>query len=207
MRSVIRTQPDRADRRDAICERLSAAVERLVASGIPYADVSVERLCREAEISRGTFYVYFEDKGDLLAQMAAANLRSFADSKAFWWHLPPGSGKHDLRVMFRKTADLYREHSGVMRALSQTAAYDQAMAEQLRAIVDWAIKETCEHVEDGLRRGTVRADVDPGPTAEWLCWMFERGLYEIAGLEDDDRLEPMVEAVTDLLWNILYRDA
>jgi hypothetical protein len=35
--------------------------------------------------------------------------------------------------------------------------------------------------------------------------MFERGLYDIVGHVDEQALEPMLDAVTRLIWNALYR--
>jgi AcrR family transcriptional regulator len=203
---VIRTQPGRDQRRDDIRQDLSAAVEGLLNAGAAYSEVSVERLCEEAGISRATFYQYFEGKGDLLSQLAEAILRDLGDTTEFWWHLPPGSQQDALRETFRRTFELYREHRGVMRSLSEVAAHDSAMRERLDSIVGWAIAETAQHIREGIRSGTVNPSLDPDETAEWLCWMFERGLYEIAGSTDERALEPMLTAVTGLIWNALYRN-
>jgi AcrR family transcriptional regulator len=206
VRSTIRTQPAREQRRSELLAELSAAVERLLGEGIIYSEISVERLCREAGISRPTFYQHFEDKGELLSEIAQAALHDLGDTAAFWWHLPPGSAWNDLRDAFARTFALYREHGGVMSALSETAAHDAGMRERLRSILDWAIDETTTHIELGISNGTVSSDVDPRMTAQWLCWMFERGLYEIAVQPDAVVTEPMLDAVTSLVWNALYRD-
>src|SRR4051794_34010288 len=67
MPSVTRkSQSSRAERRDNIRRRLLAVLENLLDKGENFTEVSVERLVSEAGISRSTFYVYFEDKGDLL---------------------------------------------------------------------------------------------------------------------------------------------
>jgi AcrR family transcriptional regulator len=207
VRSVVRTQPPREERRDAIRDELSAAVERLLAGGATYAEISVERLCKEAGTSRATFYQYFEDKGDLLSQLAESALRDLGDTSEFWWHLPPGGGKGALQAAFLRTFALYREHHGVMRSLTESAAHDSAMRERLRSsIVGWAIAETAAHIREGIAEGTVNPDLDPEVSAEWLCWMFERGLYEIAGVTDEHALDAMLDALTGLIWNTLYRD-
>jgi AcrR family transcriptional regulator len=207
VRSVVRTQPPREERRDSIRDELSAAVERLLEGGATYAEISVERLCQEAGTSRATFYQYFEDKGDLLSQLAEATLRDLGDTSEFWWHLPPGGGRDALEAGFRRTFALYREHRGVMRSLTESAAHDSAIRERLRStILAWAIAETAQHIRAGIADGTVNPDLDPEVSAEWLCWMFERGLYEIAGVSDERTLDAMLEALTGLIWNALYRD-
>jgi len=207
LRSVARTQPLREERKEQLLRELSAAVERLLDRGLAYAEISVVRLCQEVGTSRQTFYAYFRDKGELLSDLAAAALHDLGDTPEFWWHLPPGSSRADLREAFAKTFALYREHHGVMRSLSEAAAHDAEMRDRLQAILRWAIDETAAHIERGIADGTIRPSVNPLLAAQWLCWMFERGLYEIAGDVDDDALEGMLDAITGVTWNALYRDA
>jgi AcrR family transcriptional regulator len=207
LRSVIRTQPVRQERRDELLADFSAVVEQLLDRGMIYAEISVERLCQEAGTSRATFYQYFEDKGDLLSNLAETALHDLGDTTDFWWHLPPGSGRAELQEAFRRTFALYREHHGVMRSLSETAAHDATMRARLHTIVRWAIDETAGHIRAGIADGTINPTVEPDETAQWLGWMFERGLYEIAGDPDEQALEPMLAAITGLIWNALYRDA
>lgn len=52
---------------------LEAAVHEF--SRVPYSSASINQIIREADISRGSFYTYFEDKDDLMRYM----LRGFRD--------------------------------------------------------------------------------------------------------------------------------
>jgi len=54
--------------------RLLEVVQQLLDEGESFTEMSVERLVSEAGISRSTFYVYFEDKGDLLRTTMSAQL-------------------------------------------------------------------------------------------------------------------------------------
>ena len=53
---------------------LDAAVHEF--SRVPYSSASINQIIKEAEISRGSFYTYFEDKDDLMQYM----MRGFRDS-------------------------------------------------------------------------------------------------------------------------------
>lgn len=53
---------------------LDAAVHEF--SRVPYSSASINQIIKEAEISRGSFYTYFEDKDDLMQYM----LRGFRDN-------------------------------------------------------------------------------------------------------------------------------
>ena len=66
-----RPQRNRADRRARMEHDLLEATERLMDDGTTFTELSVDRLASEAGISRATFYVYFEDKADLLRLLAA----------------------------------------------------------------------------------------------------------------------------------------
>ncbi|MDK2968391.1 TetR/AcrR family transcriptional regulator [Lacrimispora sp.] len=50
-------------------------------SRFSFSDVSINQIIKEADISRGSFYTYFEDKEDLLAYL----LRDFQDSCKRWF--------------------------------------------------------------------------------------------------------------------------
>jgi TetR/AcrR family transcriptional regulator, ethionamide resistance regulator len=206
LRSVIRTHPSRERRREEIRAELAAAIERLLEQGLSFAEISVERLCREAGTSRATFYQYFQDKGDLLSQITEATLRAVADSSEFWWHVPEGSSREDLREVFRRVFALYRLHHGLMSSLSVTAAHDRAMRERLRSIVAWAIDETTFHIEQGIADGTINRALDARTVAPWLCWMLERGHYDIAA-HSGNVSDRTLDAVAGLIWNVLYRPA
>ena len=46
---------------------LEAAVHEF--SRVPYSSASINQIIKEADISRGSFYTYFEDKDDLMRYM------------------------------------------------------------------------------------------------------------------------------------------
>ena len=50
---------------------LEAAVHEF--SRVPYSSASINQIIKEADISRGSFYTYFEDKDDLMRYMLRRN--------------------------------------------------------------------------------------------------------------------------------------
>src|ERR1700761_2003644 len=102
MPSITRnTQSSRARRREEIRDRLGSAAEKLMAGGESYTELSVERIVREAGISRATFYVYFEDKGDLLRALAEDFIERMIGAAAAWWSLRSDATRMDLRAAMR----------------------------------------------------------------------------------------------------------
>src|SRR5882724_12410734 len=91
MPSVTRkTQASRAERRDLIKARLLAAVESLLAEGESFTELSVERLVSLAGVSRSTFYVYFEDKGELIRAWLTEIISELDVAAQEWWSLGTG---------------------------------------------------------------------------------------------------------------------
>lgn len=60
-------------------ERMDQALLRLLERK-DFAFITVKELCREAEVSRSTFYLHYETVADLLSETADALLRQFLDS-------------------------------------------------------------------------------------------------------------------------------
>src|SRR5689334_20504817 len=62
-------KPPFEERRARLSRMFVEVVEELLEAGESWQDISVERLINAVDISRSTFYVYFQDKGDLLRAM------------------------------------------------------------------------------------------------------------------------------------------
>src|SRR3954452_23963874 len=118
MPSVTRRRPTGRDaRRDDARARLLAVVERLLADGENYTEISVERLVAEAGMARSTFYVYFTDKGDLLRAWFAGITDELRAAATGWWELHPPLGFDDVRVALVTIVAAYRPHTPVMAAV------------------------------------------------------------------------------------------
>src|SRR4051812_14316317 len=128
MASVTRkSQSSRSQRRDEARRRLLGVVETLLADGESFTEISVERLVSEAGMSRSTFYVYFEDKGDLLRAWFEEVTSEISDAAADWWALDAGAGKSDLRAALDKVVKTYKPHTALMAATYDAAAYDPSI--------------------------------------------------------------------------------
>jgi AcrR family transcriptional regulator len=205
MPSITRkSHSSRAERRNEMRDRLLAAVERLMADGESYTELSVERLVREAGISRATFYVYFEDKGDLLRALAEDFIERIIEAATFWWELPAKATKTDLRAAMQAIFDAYLPHKVVMSAVVEVASYDDALAELFGRLLQRTMSEVAGHISTGQKEGFVHDDIDPERTAAWLTWMAERGLYQLVSSASNAESERLLTALTDVTWSTLY---
>ena len=212
MPSVTRkTQASRAERRDLIKARLLAAVESLLAEGENFTELSVERLVSLAGVSRSTFYVYFEDKGELIRAWLTEINSELDVAAQRWWSLGGGQGGtvswDDLRVALNRVVLVYRPHTTLMAAAFDAAAYDPAVRDQVDAMMQRNIAGLRKHIRAGQASGSVDAALPAAQTAAWLTWMAERGLHRLVRDAADDELGRLVDAYTSIVWNTLYAGA
>ena len=202
-----RSQSTRARRRDDVRDRLLAVVERQLGSGESYTELSVERLVSEAGISRSTFYVYFEDKGDLLRAWFTEVEAELDSAARDWWGLDSSSRREDLHSALDRVVKAYRPHTTLMAAMYDAAAYDAGVRALVETMMGANIAGLRKHIRVGQRDGFIDPDLPAQQTAQWLTWMAERGLHQLVRTAGDAELERLIDAYTAIVWNTLYAPA
>lgn len=197
-----RTRPRRDDRRAALERRLLAATERLMADGLAFTEVSVDRLATEAGISRATFYVYFADKGHLLRLLARRVLTEPVAVAEARWNAPVRDADGLLAGM-REIIAVFRTHQQLLTAIVETAGYDAGVAEEYREMHEGIAARFRAVIERDQTAGRIRP-LPAAETAAALTWMVERTCHQTlreAPPEADDRL---ARALSELVWGALY---
>ncbi len=172
--------------------------------GDSYVDISVERLITSVDISRSTFYAYFDDKGDLLGAMAEDVTRDFAIAGAVWFELESEATRRDLRDALSVLFTAYRKHRTLLGAITEAAAYDRRVRAQHLALVEAAVDGMSAHIRAQQKAGAAAPELDPRRTAKWLAWMYERALYQLVAPASTAEARKLVNAATDLVWRALY---
>jgi AcrR family transcriptional regulator len=194
----------RAARRDEARAELLGILERLLREGEAYHEISVDRLAGEAGLSRTTFYVYFEDKGDLLRGWFADATADLMAAAAGWWSLGPLVTREELRAALAHIVDRYRPHVPLMSAMHDAAGADPAARAAVAAAMQGYVTALRAHLEAGQREGFVDAGLPPAETAFWLQGMAERGFHEAAAGTDAAAVDRLVDAYARIVWNALY---
>lgn len=166
-----RTAPQSA-RREAVEAAVLGATERLLEQGHAFGELGVERIAREAGISRPAFYFHFRDKRDLLTRLTAeVSTLLYAEAER-WWTGDLGDDAV-LRTALAQVAALYEEHAAVLRAVVGAAAVDEQVAAFWRELVGRFVAATRARLQEGGA-----APEQANATAFALTWMTERALYE-----------------------------
>lgn len=208
MPSVTRKrQSSRAVRRDEIRHPLLQAVERLLEAGESFTEISVERMVAEAGLARSTFYLYFQDKGDLLVAWFGEITGELEGAARGWWDLGPEASREDLRSALETIIKTYRPHTHLMAAMYDAAAYDAEVRSLVTAMMKRNIAGLRKHIRAGQEAGSVDPTLLADQTAGWLTWMAERGLHQLVRTASDAEVDRLGEAYTGIIWNTLYAPA
>lgn len=197
-------QTTRQQRREQIEGRLLEATERLMRDGASFTELSVDRLAGEAGISRATFYIYFEDKGQLLRQMARQVFGELEAAAAHWWQAVSRHDPQDLRTAMTLIIAGYRRHQVVIGALNEMAAYDPQVAATYREILVGISASLTRVIRDGQADGSIRPDLPPDATASALTWMVERACHQNLPYQPQSRDDELATALTQITWSALY---
>lgn len=198
-----KTKP-RAARRAELRDRLLAVVERLLDEGEEYDAISVERIVSLAGISRSTFYVYFQDKSDLLRAWFEGIEESIEHPVGSWLGQPDRSSREELAGWLRRLIAAYQPHARLMAATFDAAAYDPEVAELTDAMMDRQFARMTEHIKAGQDAGRIDPALPPVETATLLGWMSERGFHLFLRDASPQATELLTEAFADVFWNTLY---
>jgi AcrR family transcriptional regulator len=194
------------DRSAQYLRRTRAAVERLL-ERTPFTSLSLEDIIQEAGIARSTFYVYFDDKGQMLNAFTSDLLDEALVAVSAWWQLPPAADFDTLRTALAGFVRFFHQHSALLNALIDASAFEDRPEAGFGRMVRAGEVGIAEHIRSGQRTGSVIPGIDPDAVAQWLVRLVEEGLYELSPTADEAHLERLIDAISMIVWNTLYRGA
>lgn len=189
-----------------VSERTRVAVERLLEQA-PFSALSVEDIITEAGIARSTFYVYFADKRQMLDALTADLLDEALVVVSAWWQLPPDADYAGLRSALSRFVEFFHQHRALLKAVIDAAGSDSAAEAGFGRMVAAGEAGIAAHIRAGQAAGSVTAGIDPEAVASWLVRLVEQGVYELITPAGQDRRERLIDALSMLVWNTLYRGA
>ena len=164
----------------ATLQRLfDAALEVFVLHG--YHNARVEDIVARSNTSRGTFYLYFDDKDDIFRALVLEVADDMLELAGELGPVRPGTeGYEDLRGWLAAFAALYHHHGDVIRVWTEAEVSGSELGDLSREVLAGFAAALSQRIaEAGVD------DVDPAVAAVVLVAMIERlHYYAVAGLVD-----------------------
>jgi len=179
------TERKRRRRRPEVAEReILDAAGRLLTER-PANEVTVGAIMEATTLSRKSFYVYFDNRYDLLRKLVeplAAERDAIIDPL-----LRPGvdmaTGAREALV---RLAQLYATHGRLLRALAEASSEDHEAKQAWRDFMDPVIEAHSAKIADEIERGRIRG-IEAEPTARALIGMNLQYFFdELVDVPDPD---------------------
>lgn len=180
MPSITRRAPPReAARKISVEDRLLAAVESLVGQGQSFTSLSIDQLAREAGVSRGTFYLHFNNKSNLVAKLLDRIREEILTSIDVWYEVAEDIHRSQMDAATAGMLRVLRRHSAVLTAVGETAAYDPEVKALLAQIVGEISRRSQKTMKAVAAAGKAHAEATP-KMIELLVWLVYHGGLEYA---------------------------
>lgn len=189
----------------SIEDRLLAAMEGLLDRGQRFGTLSVENLCEAAGISRGTFYLHFQDKGELVARLMSHIAQEIIDSGGTWFGNAAVAKPDDLRDALVGMVHTFKKHQAILSAVADLATSDERVGSIYRELVERLCTQSRRSLAAVRRKGLTR----PGATdhmADTMCTMIVDHCIRTVGDLDRAGLDHLARSLGYLGVSAVFAD-
>lgn len=202
MPSITRRREPHPGRRASADAEILAATRRLLADGANFTELGVQRIAAAAGISRSTFYVHFRDKSDLLMRLAGPMLDTLFSVASAW---EPADGPEGLEDTFSRVLDIYREHGGVLRAINEVSAYDEAVRDFWGQRLNPFTSGTIAVLRTEQEAGRTAASIDLAAASRVIVSGGERAIFDHITTAEPGQDSTFAHELALAWWHGIYR--
>lgn len=167
-----------------------------------YVDSRLVDIVAEAKCSIGSFYTWFDSKDEVFAAV-------LHEAQSDMLH--PGTGRIEtsddpvaiIGASNRAYFEAYRRNARLNQLLQQVSAVDPRFREMRRARSVAFVTRNARAISDLQARGLADRQVDPEMAAKALSGMIARLAYDVFVIDDEERVDDLVETATRLWTNAL----
>jgi TetR/AcrR family transcriptional regulator, ethionamide resistance regulator len=197
-------EPQRRRRRPEDAEREILDAARGLLAERPAGDLTVGAIMAATTLSRKSFYVYFDNRYDLLRRLVEP-LAAERDAIIAPLLRPGVDMATGAREALVRLAELYATHGRLLRALAEASSEDHEAKRAWREFLEPVVQAHSAKIADEIERGRIRG-IDAEPAARALIGMNLQYLFD--ELVDAPEPDPAAAAETLLvLWEraLYYR--
>jgi AcrR family transcriptional regulator len=187
-------------------DNIGAATVRLMAR-TQFTDISVAHILDEANVSRATFYFYFQSKFAVLAGLLENAMDDIFDTvQPFLARPPEESPEVALERSIRAVTSAWHRHRLILQAVAHHWHSDPGLHALWLGIVERFVAAGADEIERERLAGKITSPLPGRMLASTLFWGTERVLY-MAGLGIEPSLpdeESAVGALVTMWHGTLY---
>ena len=169
-----------------------------------FNNVSMNEIAKEAEMARGTLYLYFKNKNDIYAAIAIRAAKILGE---MFSEVQPQTGIDKIRALSIIYYQFYKKHTGYYHAYYHSGVFDYKNSqnmEKLKEVRKINFQVVADAIKEGFADGTIRDDIDPEATTLIMLSMSNNvnNLIPVTqmymdeyGLTQDDFFESSLEMV------------
>ena len=190
----------RAGRRPGTTEqRICDAAEKLLQQ-VRAADLTVEEILGEAEISRRTFYSYFASKYAVISSLALRTLaQAYSQQEPFFAGATRAKQRAALEAGISRACAVWAEHRAVLSAVIEHWRDVPELREIWLGVIDRFTDDMAAQIDLQRAAGAAPAGVDSHRIAQTLIWSGAYTIY-LAGLPESTHI-PDERSVVEMLVN------
>lgn len=180
-------------------QRICDAAERLLQQ-VRAADLTVEEILVEAEISRRTFYSYFASKYTVIASLALRTLGdAYPEQEAFFAGSTRAKQRAALGAGISRACAVWAEHRAVLCAVIEHWRDVPELREIWLGVIDRFTEDMAAQIDAQRAAGSAPDGADSRQIAQTLIWSGAYTIY-LAGLPESVHV-PDEHSVVDVLVN------
>jgi AcrR family transcriptional regulator len=174
---------------------------------VPFHDLSISRVCKEAGVSRPTFYNYFPSKFAVINELLAVVLEEMIAATLPFLDRDHAEAPMDaLRAGIEAATDVWVEHRLLLRVVSDHWNYVPELHEAWSRLWNRFIVITAHFIDQEREAGNAPPGADSHTLAAIMLWGAERVFY-VAGLDTNPELpgeKSLVDGLVAIGQGVIY---
>lgn len=205
-RPTRRTRAKHGGEKPSIESVLLAAMERLLERGHTFGALTVEQLTKEAGIARGTFYLHFRDKGELVERIMGEFADEWVRSNGEWLREGDTFSPASVHKAVAGTVKTFKKHQAIIAAINETAPHDAKVADYFQKMVESICLQSRRSFATVRRSGDGKKGAND-EVADMLTWMVILYTARMVGQREGAALTRMAKGMGYICSNAIFLDA
>lgn len=167
-----------------------------------FIETRVSDIVKEARVSHGTFYTYFDTKEAIFTAVSHEVIDAMVAGMTH--SIPTSDFGERVHDSVRRFVDVYRPHAKMIGLMEQLGTFSPEMRELRLDVRDTFVQRTRRGIERMIANGVADPDLDVEYTAESLGAMLEYTCYVWFCLGRDFEEERLIDALS-AIWTKTLR--